>query len=225
MQNKTKKNKLKNSQLIQIGFLLILVGIGVVCIQPFQARKLKAIDTINQKILEREADDTISEAKEIVSDVTTENVTETAKDTQEIYENSSEKISYAGVLEIPSIHLKRGFVSKESSQNKVNRNITILKEASMPDVENGNFILAAHSGTAAISYFKNLEKVNIGDLVYVTYRGKKYTYQIAHQYRVPKTGELNIYRDRSKRTITLITCASDNDVEQVVMIGYNTSIE
>lgn len=225
MQNKTKKNKLKNSQLIQIGFLLILVGIGVVCIQPFQARKLKAIDTINQKILEREADDTISEAKEIVSDVTTENVTETAKDTQEIYENSSEKISYAGVLEIPSIHLKRGFVSKESSQNKVNRNITILKEASMPDVENGNFILAAHSGTAAISYFKNLEKVNIGDLVYVTYRGKKYTYQIDHQYRVPKTGELNIYRDRSKRTITLITCASDNDIEQVVMIGYNTSVE
>ena len=150
MQNKTKKNKLKNSQLIQIGFLLILVGIGVVCIQPFQARKLKAIDTINQKILEREADDTISEAKEIVSDVTTENVTETATDTQEIYENSSEKISYAGVLEIPSIHLKRGFVSKGSSQNKVNRNITILKEASMPDVENGNFILAAHSGTAAI---------------------------------------------------------------------------
>lgn len=225
MQNKTKKNKLKNSQLIQIGFLLILVGIGVVCIQPFQARKLKAIDTINQKILEREADDTISEAKEIVSDVTTENVTETAKDTQEIYENSSEKILYAGVLEIPSIHLKRGFVSKESSQNKVNRNITILKEASMPDVENGNFILAAHSGTAAISYFKNLEKVNIGDLVYVTYRGKKYTYQIDHQYRVPKTGELNIYRDRSKRTITLITCASDNDIEQVVMIGYNTSVE
>lgn len=225
MQNKTKKNKLKNSQLIQIGFLLILVGIGVVCIQPFQARKLKAIDTMNQKILERETDDKDSESQEIVSDVTTENITENATDTQETYKNSSEKISYAGVLEIPSIHLKRGFVSKGSSQNKVSRNITILKESSMPDAENGNFILAAHSGTAAISYFKNLEKVKIGDLVYVTYRDKKYTYQIDHQYRVPKTGELNIYRDRSKRTITLITCASDNDIEQVVMIGYNTSVE
>lgn len=225
MQNKTKKNKLKNSQLIQIGFLLILVGIGVVCIQPFQVRKLKAIDTMNQKILERETDDKDSESQEIVSDVTTENITENATDTQETYKNSSEKISYAGILEIPSIHLKRGFVSKGSSQNKVSRNITILKESSMPDVENGNFILAAHSGTAAISYFKNLEKVKVGDLVYVTYRGKKYTYQIDHQYRVPKTGELNIYRDRSKRTITLITCASDNDIEQVVMIGYNTSVE
>lgn len=225
MQNKTKKNKLKNSQLIQIGFLLILVGIGVVCIQPFQVRKLKAIDKMNQKILERETDDKDSESQEIVSDVTTENITENATDTQETYKNSSEKISYAGVLEIPSIHLKRGFVSKGSSQNKVSRNITILKESSMPDAENGNFILAAHSGTAAISYFKNLEKVKIGDLVYVTYRDKKYTYQIDHQYRVPKTGELNIYRDRSKRTITLITCASDNDIEQVVMIGYNTSVE
>lgn len=225
MQNKIKKNKLKNSQLIQIGFLLILVGIGIVCIQPFQVRKLKAIDTMNQKILERETDDKDSESQEIVSDVTTENITENATDTQETYKNSSEKISYAGVLEIPSIHLKRGFVSKDSSQNKVSRNITILKESSMPDAENGNFILAAHSGTAAISYFKNLEKVKIGDLVYVTYRDKKYTYQIDHQYRVPKTGELNIYRDRSKRTITLITCASDNDIEQVVMIGYNTSVE
>lgn len=225
MQNKTKKNKLKNSQLIQIGFLLILVGIGVVCIQPFQARKLKAIDTMNQKILERETDDTTSKSKEIVSDVPTENIVEGTADIQETHEESSEKVSYAGILEIPSIHLKRGFVSKGSSQNKVSRNITILKESSMPNVEKGNFILAAHSGTAAISYFKNLEKVKVGDFVYVTYRGKKYTYQIDHQYRVPKTGELNIYRDRSKRTITLITCASDNDVEQVVMIGYNTSVE
>lgn len=225
MQNKTKKNKLKNSQLIQIGFLLILVGIGVVCIQPFQARKLKAIDTMNQKILERETDDTTSKSKEIVSDVPTENIVEGTADIQETHEESSEKVSYEGILEIPSIHLKRGFVSKGSSQNKVSRNITILKESSMPNVEKGNFILAAHSGTAASSYFKNLEKVKVGDFVYVTYRGKKYTYQIDHQYRVPKTGELNIYRDRSKRTITLITCASDNDIEQVVMIGYNTSVE
>ncbi|HIU22880.1 MAG TPA: sortase [Candidatus Fimihabitans intestinipullorum] len=180
---------------------------------------------MNQKILERETDDENSQSEEIVSDVPTENIVESTADIQETHEESSEKVSYAGILEIPSIHLKRGFVSKGSSQNKVSRNITILKESSMPDAENGNFILAAHSGTAAISYFKNLEKVKVGDLVYVTYRGKKYTYQIDHQYRVPKTGELNIYRDRSKRTITLITCASDNDVEQVVMIGYNTSVE
>ncbi len=225
MQNKTKNIKLKNSQLIQIGFLLILVGIGVFCIQPFQGRKLKAIDTMNQKILEKEPDVESTGSKEIVSDVTTENIIENETDTQGIRDDRSNKVSYAGILEIPSIHLKRGFVSKGSSQNKVSKNITILKEASMPNVENGNFILAAHSGTAAISYFKNLEKVKTGDLVYVTYRGKKYTYQIDHQYRAPKTGDLNIYRDRSKRTITLITCASDNDVEQVVMIGYNISVE
>ena len=30
----------------------------------------------------------------------------------------------------------------------------------MPDIENGNFILAGHSGNSKNSYFKNLKKLN-----------------------------------------------------------------
>ena len=47
-----------------------------------------------------------------------------------------------------------------------------------PDVDKGNFILAGHSGTAYFSYFKNLPKLDIGDVAYVYYKGGRYGYKL-----------------------------------------------
>ena len=51
---------------------------------------------------------------------------------------------YIGYLEIPKINLKRGFVNPNSPDNDVSKNIQIIKSSDMPDVNKGNFILAAH---------------------------------------------------------------------------------
>jgi LPXTG-site transpeptidase (sortase) family protein len=89
----------------------------------------------------------------------------------------------------------------------------------MPDVDKGNFILAAHSGSAYISYFNDLYKLSTGDKAYVTYNGVKYTYQIKKIYTQPKTGQIGIYRDHDKTTLTLVTCTNTDKTTQTIYIA------
>ena len=86
--------------------------------------------------------------------------------------------NYIAVLEIPKINIKRGLLAIDNKYNNIEYNITILKGSDYPDVENGNFILASHSGTGRIAFFSNLNKLNIDDYVYVYYKKIKYTYKI-----------------------------------------------
>jgi LPXTG-site transpeptidase (sortase) family protein len=126
---------------------------------------------------------------------------------------------YIGYLEIPKINLKRGFVNPNSPDNDVSKNIQIIKSSDMPDVNKGNFILAAHSGTAYISFFNTLYLLNEGDYAYVTYNGVKYTYKITKIYLQDKTGQIGIYRDSNKTTLTLVTCTKDDKNHQTIYIA------
>lgn len=126
---------------------------------------------------------------------------------------------YIGYLEIPKINLKRGFVNPNSPDNDVSKNIQIIKSSDMPDVNKGNFILAAHSGTAYISFFNTLYLLNEGDYAYVTYNGVKYTYKITKIYLQNKTGQIGIYRDSNKTTLTLVTCTKDDKNHQTIYIA------
>lgn len=126
---------------------------------------------------------------------------------------------YIGYLEIPKINLKRGFVNPNSPDNDVSKNIQIIKSSDMPDVNKGNFILAAHSGTAYISFFNTLYMLNEGDYAYVTYNGVKYIYKITKIYLQDKTGQIGIYRDSNKTTLTLVTCTKDDKNHQTIYIA------
>ena len=105
-----------------------------------------------------------------------------------------------------------------SYYNNVNRNIQIIKSSSYPDEENGNTILASHSGTSSISYFKNLYKLEVNDEAKIYYKNNTYTYKLNNIYNVPKTGTVNIKRDIYKTTLTLITCTKGSKTEQTVYI-------
>ena len=125
--------------------------------------------------------------------------------------------NYIGYLEIPKIKLKRGFVDRNSKYNNIQYNVTISDVANMPDVDNGNFILYAHSGDAYIAYFAFLYKLNIGDYAYVTWNNQKYTYQLVKKEDLPKTGVLEINRPNTNtKELTLITCTKDSDSQQSV---------
>lgn len=143
-----------------------------------------------------------------------ETITEPSKTTSsQTYE------TYIGMLEIPKISFTRGFYSKESSLNNLKVAIKILESSDYPDVEKGNVILAGHSGNYSNSYFANLYQLNEGDVVYVTYQGKRYTYEIVNIYLVEKVGTVSIYRNKNKSTLTLITCTKDDDDHQTVYIA------
>lgn len=128
--------------------------------------------------------------------------------------------NYFAVLEIPSINLKRGLVEQNSKYNNIKYNIKIIDGSDLPDVEKGNLILASHNGASYISYFKNLDKLCIGDSIYVYYDNYKYEYHLNNMYEVSKNGSVSISRDNNKTTITLITCKKNTDNVQTVYVGY-----
>ncbi len=127
-------------------------------------------------------------------------------------------INYLAFLEIPKINLNQGLLPINSLYNNVNYHVEILKISDLPDKINGNFILAAHSGTSSIAYFRNLYKLKLDDLASIIYNNKKYTYKIVNIYNQTKKGSLNIYRDTNKTTLTLITCTKDDKSNQTVYI-------
>ena len=88
----------------------------------------------------------------------------------------------------------------------------------MPDVKNGNLILAAHRGNSSVSFFDKLYKLDIGDTASVTYNDKVYTYKLVNTYLEEKDGTIAIYRDETKNTLTLITCTRNDKKTQTVFI-------
>ncbi len=133
--------------------------------------------------------------------------------------SSSDYNDYIAVLEIPSISLKKGIFSKDNINNYVDKNIQILNDSDMPDLENGNLILAGHSGNSLVSYFTDLDRVKKDDIVNVYYNNIKYSYKIVNIYIQNKNGMIKIYRDKNISTITLTTCSEINNYEQLVLIG------
>lgn len=140
-------------------------------------------------------------------------------DNSTINVSESQTDPFIAVLEIPTIHLKKGLYDINSKNNTVSKGIQIIKESDMPDVVNGNFILASHSGTGRIAYFNNLNQLRIDDQVYVYYDHVKYTYQIIRINNVVKDGTIEIERLKTNNMITLTTCSQSDKGKQLILIG------
>ena len=94
----------------------------------------------------------------------------------------------------------------------------MLSTSDYPDKNLGNVILAGHSGTGYLAFFKNLYKLSNGDEAKITYKGYVYTYKIVNIYNVPKNGKVKVVRDVHKTCLTLITCTHNSKKEQTVYI-------
>ena len=211
------KIKLQNSTLIIIGSVVIILGFVLGFYEYFQERKSKTFSEMNILLYENE----IPENK-IETESENEEKIENNKIEESNVENSSENnkvnLNYIGFLEIPKINLKRGFFGLDSEYNNVDKNITIIKGSTMPDTQNNNLILAAHSGNCSYCYFNQLYKLENGDKAYISYNNKNYEYKIVNIYEVEKDGTVAIYRDYSKNVLTLITCTRNSNTKQTVYI-------
>ena len=209
---KTEKTKINKEQSIMIGsFILILLCSSMIFYELYNRNKA---DKLNESLLIEffEKQEEIKEKEEIIEPV--------------IEEKTKEQVSseYLGVLKIEKINLIRGFYSKDSKNNNVNQNIKLLKESNMPEEENGNIILAGHSGNSYVSFFKRLSDLSNGDEAKIYYREKTYIYSLVNNYEVEKTGSIHITKDNSKNTLNLITC-KHNTNKQLVFIFELKNIE
>ncbi|MBO5476460.1 MAG: sortase [Clostridia bacterium] len=213
LKRKTKNNNGRKGQLLIVGSFLIIIGIGIL------GGKL-----VNNYLDKKQEQDLINnfyeQQEEYVVDVPVmeeELVKEEVVEQEEKKETTTPTINYIAVIKIPKIGLEKGLASKGSYWNNVNRNIEILSESDMPDVENGNVILAGHSGNSGVSYFRKLNKLQNDDTVSIVYNGKEYKYKMVNSYEIEKNGYAHIVRNAEKSTLTLITC-KHNTNKQIVVI-------
>ena len=213
LKRKTKNNNGRKGQLLIVGSFLIIIGIGILggkIVNNYLDKKQEH-DLIN---------DFYEQQEEYVVDVPVmeeELVKEEVAEQEEKKETTTPTINYIAVIKIPKIGLEKGLESKGSYWNNVNRNIEILSESDMPDVDKGNVILASHSGNSSISYFRKLNKLQNDDIVSIVYNGKEYKYKMVNSYEIEKNGYAHIVRNAEKSTLTLITCKHNTD-KQIVVI-------
>ena len=197
------KLKIKN---LFIGVVIVSIGI-IIGIIPIFSKKSKEI--INNKEINDYIEKTSNDEE---NDMTHQ------EENQDINDKQEEKILF--VLEIPKINLKRGIYHLNSSKNTIERNVSIMKESSLPTDLGGNVVLEAHSGNDAISFFDKLYMLNKDDIAYIYYQGLKYIYSVSEVYDVEKDGEVEVYRDVLKNTLTLSTCRENDQTKQYVVILY-----
>lgn len=217
MKKRNKKKKLTPTLVAAISALLIMIGGYLVSYNYVQSKKVYAYDYVSTEFFaEKDEDGT----PVVVKKEKEEEKPEVIQEDEPVITNE-----YIGYLIIPKINLTKGFVDRRSSENDVEKNIYIVDGATYPDVEKGNFIIAAHSGPGWQAFFNELYQLTIGDQIYVTYKGKKYTYQLTNVYKQEKTGKIAIYRNYEKSTLTLITCTNHDLTSQTVYISELINVE
>ena len=208
--NKTKINN--ETLLFLMGSLLLIISFLL-----FNYEKiLEVSNDINSSIQTEIYKEETRGNKKISVNVSVDYVEEEKDD--EVEENNNYTPNYIAFLEIDKINLRQGLLPKENYYNYVDYHVQILDISDMPDVVNGNFILAGHSGTSNVAFFKNLYKLELNDTAKVYYNSKVYTYKIVNIYNETKDGSVNVYRDSNKTTMTLITCTKDDKEHQTIYI-------
>ncbi len=197
------KTKTINNKLKFILLILITVIISVV-----------VYDKIDTSIKDKKEEEKISSFFDLQKEIQ-----DTIK-TPENMERNSNNENFIGILDIPKINLQRGFYSLESSKNTVDIGLEVIKGSQMPDVENSELVIAGHSGNGYLAFFKELDKIEKGNLIYITYQGYKYTYKLKSTTITDKNGEIEIEKEEDSQTLILTTCNPENrDKEQLTLIS------
>ncbi len=227
-------NKHRDIILLTIGTMLVILSLCLlfydrmellrsnvfseVEMEKYRENNLDA-DSDDEEVIDEvdaETDVIEDEEEEEITPISTTTPTKKTDKTQE--ERAKIAKEFIGYLEIKKINLKQGLVSKNSYYNNVKYNIQMLSTSDYPDKSLGNTILAGHSGTGYLAFFKNLYKLSVGDEAKITYKNYVYTYKIVNIYNVPKNGKVRVNRDIHKTCLTLITCTHGSKTEQTVYI-------
>ena len=118
---------------------------------------------------------------------------------------------------IDKLEINNKIYSKDSKLNNIDENVIIMNESDYPDKENSTVIIGAHSGVGEKAYFKDFDKLVIGDTVTLKYKNKDYTYKITDIKKDDKDGKINInYNNKSNRLI-LYTCYPHDKTSYMVI--------
>lgn len=206
------KNKLMKNKIMKISGLILIITSIIILFYNIWFE-------IKQELYDAYIIDTYFETPEIISIPNIEEIdTEPPEEKTPIEEEIIQE-EYIAILEIPKINFKRGLVAKDSINNTVDKNIMTMPISTMPDVDKGNFVLAAHSGIGYYAFFKHLYKLKLNDSLYIYYNNIKYEYLIKDIYHDEKDGTVAIHKETEDTTITLITCKYKDETKHTIYVA------
>ena len=97
----------------------------------------------------------------------------------------------------------------DSHLNNIDKNITILND------DQYLILLAAHSGIGPVAYFKDLDRLDINDVVILNKNGEINKFVVVEIKEVEKDGSIDISLEDSKKLV-LTTCSKDENKQLVV---------
>lgn len=115
-----KKLDKKSRLLLVVGFLLFIIGVGIYAGNIYYNHYL---DMQDDKQVEEFLDNEKNDDQETIVDENGE--------VQEVDNTPTSTYDYIGVLEIPSIGVKRGFLNINDKNNVVNKNIQVIEKSDM----------------------------------------------------------------------------------------------
>lgn len=133
-----------------------------------------------------------------------------------IVQKDTHKEDIIGNITIKKIGINQNLYKIDSIENNVEKNITILEGSNLFDEDNALTIIAAHSGTGPIAYFKNLDKLKQNDEIEIYYKDHYYTYIIKDIWNTKKTGSINIPKQNNKQLV-LTTCSPNKNNYQLII--------
>lgn len=110
------------------------------------------------------------------------------------YINNIDKTTYNGVLEIPNLNVKTGIV------DDVDKGLIFVTDK----------LIAGHSGNCKACYFDDLDKLEIGDNVYL------YTDQM-YQYKVDMIREVDMDNVHINGDLSLVTCVKSDRTRRLLI--------
>ena len=119
-------------------------------------------------------------------------------------------------IDIPKIEVHEVIYDKASINNDINKHVIIMKESSYPG-EGKNVIIGAHSGSGPLAYFKDLDKLEIGDQIVIKYLDNRYVYIVNNIHKDDKNGKIVI---KENDGLTLFTCYPGDKDNYLIISTY-----
>lgn len=128
---------------------------------------------------------------------------------------------YILIITIPAIKLKRKVWKKLSRKNKYRKNVVLLDDSDLPDVNGGNIQLAARIGLDDKAFFKDIDKLTEYDDIIIEYKDEQYIYRLINSYKTEGHVDINnIIRDKKMNALTLAGCGRNQEDTKFILLAY-----
>lgn len=95
--------------------------------------------------------------------------------------------------------------------------VVMFEECGRPDINGSNTVIGAHSGIGENAYFNEINKLDKGDKILITYDNKEYIYIVNEVKEVDDT-MISVLDDIDRSILTLLTCKLGDSSKRIIVV-------